>query len=765
MNTHAMMAAFLSVICLNATPPPAHAANTGQMPDWFGAPVERDRHTTLIARFDDSESCDADYARGDHRSNGLWFDPSVDGMLGGGVEIDKGQSQIHFSGKGNVREARGTLEFWVRGNKKGRNIWNDGNGHWFFSARATDNDLQLYKDTDNKLRLVWGRRPYKGAENVVGSVEVSVHNLKADAWHHLAVSWDSNAGRIWLAVNGKWRSIQMESQMDVQEFFLVFLGASHDGGWDKKDATIAFATAGATLDELKISDITMPEMVSLHGGETYLTDDLAMRLNDAVTKHLDFMALHQRNGAWSAPAYSWPAMIPCETSYRPFAHAGRWVNFVHGANGTPGLGQLYLLAYKVLGDQRYLDIAEQAGDWVVAAQDPEGYWFFRYDRHTASRPTVKGDSTETAFHDGLQHMPAMLLATLYEATGEAKWLQAFVRSSEFLLGAQNPNGSWSHNYDVAEKTSVNRFGERQSGDFSNGIMHSQMTVMLVAYGITGEKKYAESLVRAADWIASAQLGPPTYGWAAHYNEDNKPSWGRVFEPPSMSQVGAQDLLLSMYDMTGDARYLEPVARYARWEQERSTITLTFADGTEKMGRSQYYEIDTGRGIRSNNRTIVHLDDAEERAAMLLDLMANPDELSDGEFRWVSPPDPESTTDDLAMRQAGARPEPQAMTEAEMIAWIEQMMPKAEEMLATQNEHGVWPRVDDRITTIGQKVMMFEYNISQMLTLLQQSKILSGEMDGQIWSYPSILPYYHGLPLLKYRNWRAEATKALMSMSQ
>ena len=61
-------------------------------------------------------------------------------------------------------------------------------------------------------------------------------------------------------------------------------------------------------------------------------------------------------------------------------------------------------------------------------------------------------------------------------------------------------------------------------------------------------------------------------------------------------------------------------------------------------------------------------------------------------------------------------------------------------------------------------MMFEYNISEMLTMLQQSKILSGEMDGQIWSYPSILPYYHGLPLLKYHNWRAEATKALMSMS-
>ena len=97
----------------------------------------------------------------------------------------------------------------------------------------------------------------------------------------------------------------------------------------------------------------------------------------------------------------------------------------------------------------------------------------------------------------------------------------------------------------------------------------------------------------------------------------------------------------------------------------------------------------------------------------------------------------------------------------MVASIREMIPRVEEMLATQNEHGVWPRVDDRITTIGEKVMLFEYNISEMLMLLQQAKMLSGEAEAEIWRYPSILPYYHGLPLLQFRNWRAEATKTLM----
>ena len=241
--------------------------------------------------------------------------------------------------------------------------------------------------------------------------------------------------------------------------------------------------------------------------------------------------------------------------------------------------------------------------------------------------------------------------------------------------------------------------------------------------------------------------------------------GTGFEPPSMSGAGAPDLLMSMYDMTGNRKYLEPVMKFAQWEQNHSTVTLKFADGTEKLGRAQFYEIDTGRPIRSNNKTIVRLDDTEERVAMLQDLMANPEKLTDEEFRWVGSPAPNATADPLAERLGGARPEPHARTEAEMIASIDEMIPKVEGMLSTQNEHGVWARVDDRITTIGQKVMLFEYNISDMLTLLQQSKIVSGEMEGEIWSFPSILPYYHGLPLLQYRNWRGGATKALMSMQQ
>ena len=75
MNTNAIGITIVSLVVLCSSSSTAHATNVGQMPDWFGARVERDRHTTLIARFDDGVSCDADYSRGDHRANGLWFDP------------------------------------------------------------------------------------------------------------------------------------------------------------------------------------------------------------------------------------------------------------------------------------------------------------------------------------------------------------------------------------------------------------------------------------------------------------------------------------------------------------------------------------------------------------------------------------------------------------------------------------------------------------------------------------------------------------------
>ena len=131
----------------------------------------------------------------------------------------------------------------------------------------------------------------------------------------------------------------------------------------------------ARFDELKISDVTVREMLALRGRETHLPEKAAVRVTDAVCRHLDFISRLQVDGAWSAILYAWPHLLPGETSYRTYFHPGldHFMELAHGRNGTPGAGRLFLYAYQVLGDQRYLEVARKAGEWLLSAQQPEGY--------------------------------------------------------------------------------------------------------------------------------------------------------------------------------------------------------------------------------------------------------------------------------------------------------------------------------------------------------------------------------------------------------
>ena len=213
---------------------------------------------------------------------------------------------------------------------------------------------------------------------------------------------------------------------------------------------------GRASTKLKISDVTVREMLALRGRETHLPDKTALQVLDAVFRHLDFISRLQVDGAWSAILYAWPHLLPGETSYRTYFHPGldRFMELTHGRNGTPGAGRLFLYAYQVLGDQRYLEVARKAGEWLLSAQQPEGYWVNHYDRHTGGRPTPRQEVLSShrrtvhrnypTFQDGRQSQAALFMARLYLVTLEERWLEAFRRSVDFILKAQNPNGSWGY---------------------------------------------------------------------------------------------------------------------------------------------------------------------------------------------------------------------------------------------------------------------------------------------------------------------------------
>src|SRR4029079_18619028 len=108
---------------------------------------------------------------------------------------------------------------------------------------------------------------------------------------------------------------------------------------------------------------------------------------------------------------------------------------------------------------------------------------------------------------------------------------------------------------------------------------------------------------------------------------------------------------------------------------------------------------------------------------------------------------------LARRQQG-KPLPAVRLDRDQlgqsIVVLKQTAPAAVE---TQKWQGVCPDTDDRRAGIGRHIRLVDERPEAMLALIERCKILTGELQREIWSYPGTsMPYCYSLPGLKYRNW-------------
>jgi hypothetical protein len=129
---------------------------------------------------------------------------------------------------------------------------------------------------------------------------------------------------------------------------------------------------------------------------------------------------------------------------------------------------------------------------------------------------------------------------------------------------------------------------------------------LLAYHVTRNEKYLQPLVKCADWILQAEIVTPHIrGWASFYDADNNPVQARPHEPPKMATrvfpkyVGP--LMIQMYELTGDRKYLDGIRNALKWYQDHRTekgwAFFYNDDGTpyvsEKWTTSQWYGPDYG----------------------------------------------------------------------------------------------------------------------------------------------------------------------------
>jgi len=397
---------------------------------------------------------------------------------------------------------------------------------------------------------------------------------------------------------------------------------------------------------------------------------LRARIEQSCQRFLDFDMGLQRNGGWAC-MYHHPTLWAFGGGERHTLKSPRRVDYSKGGFTAQKVMGLYLPAYEVFGEPRYLDAARRSGDVLVQGQCPNGVLQAHYFVFPDGRvePLREGNVIEMPGDEG--PAPAVvMLVWLARLTGEAKYRQAAIRCAELYIRAQNPNGSWAQKFNLR----TGQPGGLGYGVLNDGATTEPMQIMLLMYHMTHDAKFLTPIVKAGDWLVRAQNrqgGIP--GWAEQYDDQDRPCWARSFEPPAIcagSTGRGTGALLNMYRLTLEEKYLEPLRRLANWLREHPR---------SKWGA--YTDPQTAEPIHAANYKVIAGGNATAlRTSGWVKEAAHP---------AYDPKRIERLVHD-AIRQA--RPPPAPATEPRRKAWQRSFWvqaPAFEQAIAKQNAQGYW----------------------------------------------------------------------------
>ncbi len=452
-------------------------------------------------------------------------------------------------------------------------------------------------------------------EQVLASLDAT--GLDPMAWHDLAVSWDFGARKVWLALDGQVKDAAIPAGIEgPHEYLAAVLGNTQQYTLPEQEPS------GCVLDQVVVLNVPYPQVAAVMAAGKPLTatrppvpkrvakavlfpdePDLA-RCEQAARQHLDLLVETQRHGGWCL-AVKWPSLLQYTAKFRlPEPRHLIWLS----KDGHTAFGAAQLLwAWQCLGDQRYLDAARRTGDMYQAAQAADGSWHHAY---TFEDGRYLPEGSAALLQDHCQTGPLMLLCYLHHVTGEQRYLDAAGRSADFLVAAQNSNGSWSHHWNAETKVGEASNGEVGGGEVNDYGTSAPIATLLNYARLTGQTRYREAALRGAEWLLTAFIDKgQVAGWAGQYDQQDKPVAARHFEPPAVTQYGARwaaSGLLAAYAETREDKYLAPLKRVLEW----------FDANQGEGGWWWDYDLETGRPIVMYQRQIYFVDDPAQLAALV-----------------------------------------------------------------------------------------------------------------------------------------------------
>jgi len=283
------------------------------------------------------------------------------------------------------------------------------------------------------------------------------------------------------------------------------------------------------------------KMVRQYPGVKF-TDLAGWYNNEATDLGLTLWQYFLRNGGrkfWrAAEAYSKHQedvdVIHADLVYPNAVGRSHGHNMLHwNGGGSPSHTNLggWLLHYYLTGNKRAFEVARESAEVFLRVQEPCGVYS---NRHGTLRREFTG--------------PMEQLWIFYQATWEQKFLDCAKRSLDFLVAAQDPSGLWARDvYTDGERGDKARL---EGGSPSLGAGNDEYLAFYDAYLVTGDERYRQALLRAADYIITKTTQKPMFKNVPGARKSTSMLYGE------MATGGAT--VAHAYQLSGDERYLKAI---------------------------------------------------------------------------------------------------------------------------------------------------------------------------------------------------------------
>jgi PelA/Pel-15E family pectate lyase len=264
-------------------------------------------------------------------------------------------------------------------------------------------------------------------------------------------------------------------------------------------------------------------------------------------------------------------------------------------------------------------------DVILSFQTPSGGWSKRTDMSKVPRKPGQAFGVEKGyiptFDNGATSTQLQLLAQAYQATGDARYTDAFTKGLGFIITAQYPNGGWPQNYPLVGKyhnhITYNDALMRDLMVLLHGVAQAKNEFAFVSKEL--QQAAQTSLNRALDCVLKTQVvsnGKLTIWGAQHDAKTLKPAKARAYEMISLTSsesVFMLDFLMNLESPSADI--IKSVHAAAAWYEQSKITAKTWTRGETILKDdknapplwARFYEIETNKPLFGDRDDSVHYD--------------------------------------------------------------------------------------------------------------------------------------------------------------